>query len=136
MTTQDSVDGTMKRVALERPLEDFGWGVLLIVFGIIWLLPEKHVPHGSWLIAAGLIMLGLNAARFFSGLGTSGFSLVVGMIALTAGLCEFFGIGLPLLPIALIVIGAYCLLKALRYKDSMPATNHGWSCCGPRAAGK
>ena len=136
MTTQASADGTTKRVALERRLEDLGWGVLLIAVGTIWLLPEEHVPHGSWLIAAGLIMLGLNVARFFSGLRTSGFSLVVGILALIAGLGEFFGIGVPLLPIALIVIGAYLLLKPLRYKDSASATGHGWSCCRPRAGGE
>jgi hypothetical protein len=136
MTTQASADGTTERVALERRFEDFGWGVLLIAVGTIWLLPEKHVPHGSWLIATSLIMLGLNAARFFSGLRTSGFSLVVGILALIAGLGEFFGIGVPLLPIALIVIGAYILLRPLRHKDSASATGHRWSCCGPRAAGE
>lgn len=136
MITQASADRTTKRVSLERRLEDVGWGALLLAVGTIWLLPEKHVPHGSWLIAAGLIMLGLNAARFFSGLRTSGFSLVVGILALIAGLGEFFGIGVPLLPIALIVIGAYFLLKPLRHRDSASATGDGWGCCGPRAAGE
>jgi hypothetical protein len=125
MTTQALPNGATKRVALERRFEDLGWGVLLTAVGTIWLLPEKLVPHGSWLIAAGLIMLGLNAARFFSGLRTNGFSLVVGILALIAGLGEFFGIGVPLLPIALIVIGAYSLLKSLCYKDSASATCQG-----------
>jgi membrane-bound ClpP family serine protease len=80
MTTQISADGSTKRVALERCFEDVGWGVLLIAVGIIWLLPEKHVPRGSWLTAAGLIMLGLNAARFFSGIRIRGFSLAVGLL--------------------------------------------------------
>ncbi len=135
MTIQTSADGTTERVALERRFEDFGWGVLLIAVGTIWLLPEKHVPHGSWLIAAGVIMLSLNAARFFNGLPTSGFSVVVGILALVAGLGDFFGIGVPLLPIALIVIGAYSLLKPLHYKESTSTTDHGWSCCGPHEAG-
>ncbi len=135
MTNQASGDENSKRVALERRFEDCGWGVLLIAVGAIWLLPENHVPHGTWLIAAGLIMLGLNAARFFRGLRTSGFSLVVGILALIAGLGELFRIEVPLIPIALIVIGAYSLLRPLRRKESACATGSGWGCCGPRADG-
>ncbi len=135
MTIQASVEQTTGKVALERRFENFGWGVLLIAVGTIWLLPEKHVPHGSWLIAAGVIMLGLNAARFFNGLRASGFSIVVGILALVAGLGDFFGIGVPLLPIALIVIGAYSLLKPLCYKDSGSMAGHGRSCGGPHQAG-
>ncbi len=131
MATQSSADGNIKRVALERRFEGFGWGVLLITVGAIWLLPEKEVPHGSLLIAAGLIMLGLNAARLSSGLRTSAFSLIVGILALIAGLGERFGTRVPLFPIALIVIGVYSLLKVLRHDDSGASNDHGWSCCGP-----
>ncbi len=134
MTTESLADGTAKRAALERRFEALGWGVLLMAVGTIWLLPD--VPHGSWLIAAGVIMLGLNAIRSFNGLRASGFSLVVGMLALIAGLGEFFGVAMPLFPIALIVIGAGSLLKALRYKHSGPTTDQGWSCCGSRSAGE
>ena len=134
MTTQASADAN--RIALERRFEDLGWGVLLTVVGTIWLLPDEDVPHGGWLIAAGLIMLGLNTARFFSGLRTSGLSIVVGALALIAGLGEFFGIGVPILPIALILIGTYSLLKPLRYKDAAARPDQGWSCCGPRASGE
>ncbi len=108
-----SADCLSERVALERRFEDMGWGVLLLAIGTIWLVPEEHVPHGSWLIAAGLILLGLNAARFFRGIKMSGFSLVAGILALIAGLGEFFGVGVPLFPIALIVVG----LCSLSYVD-------------------
>ncbi len=107
---QNSIQGGSERVALERRFEDIGWGVLLLAIGTIWLVPEKLVPHGSWLIAAGLILLGLNAARFFRGIRMSGFSLVAGIPALIAGLGEFFGVGVPLFPIALIVIGLCSLV--------------------------
>ena len=108
---QIPVDENTRKVALNKRLEDFGWGVLLITIGTIWLLPEKQVPQGSWLIAAGLITLGLNAIRYFNGIKMVGFSLVVGGLALFAGLGAFFSLKLPLLAIALIVIGACSLLK-------------------------
>lgn len=129
MTTQDSFNGTTKTDVLEERLNDFGWGLLLIVVGGILLLPSKHVPQGSWLIAAGLILLGLNVARALSGLGIRGFSVILGVVALIAGLGEFFEIGLPLFPIVLIVIGAYALLKR-PFKDSRAKSHEGWGCCG------
>jgi hypothetical protein len=132
MTSQGNqipVDENTRKVALNKRLEDFGWGVLLITIGTIGLVPEK-VPHGSWLIAAGFIMLGLNAIRYFKAIKMSGFSLVVGILALFAGVGAFFSLNLPLFAIALIVIGACMLLKPLLEKDSISATVQGWCCCG------
>jgi hypothetical protein len=134
MTTREnqiSVDENTGKVALNKRLEDFGWGVLLITIGTIWLAPEKQVPHGSWLIAAGLIMLGLNAIRYFKRINMSGFSLVLGILALLAGVGQFFSLNLPLFAIALIVIGACMLLKPLLEKDSTFPATQGWWCCGP-----
>lgn len=78
-------DAEARKAALDARLESVGWGVLLITIGTIWLLPEKQIPQGSWLIAAGLILLGLNVIRYFNGIRMSGFSLVLGTLALLAG---------------------------------------------------
>ena len=96
MNTEISVADSERRMALSRRLEDFGWAVLLIAVGTIWLMPETLVPKGTWLIAAGVIMLGLNVVRRFNGIKMSGFSLFAGVLALLAGLGEFFGLKLPL----------------------------------------
>jgi hypothetical protein len=133
MTTQNnqtSVDENTRKIALDRRLEDFGWGVLLITIGTIWLAPEKQVPHGSWLIAAGLIILGLNATRCFNGIRMSGFSLVIGILALVAGLGEFLALQVPLFAIALIVIGAVALLMRSLERNSISRPGRGWCCCG------
>jgi hypothetical protein len=128
--SKSSADESTRKAALNKRLEDFGWGVLLVTIGTIWLLPQKQVPQGSWLIAAGLIMLGLNVIRYFKGIKMSDFSLIVGILALFAGLGEFFGLKLPFFPIALIVIGACMLLKRLIEKNSTFPTGQGWRCCG------
>jgi hypothetical protein len=133
MTTQNnqvSADENTRKVALSRRLEGFGWAVLLIAVGTIWLLPETQFPHGTWLIAAGLILLGLNAIRYLNRVRMSGFSLVAGIVALTIGVGEFFGVKLPLIAIALIVVGAVILLKTMLQKDAVPSTGEGWDCCG------
>ena len=128
---QGSGDEHIRKATLNSRLEDFGWGVLLITIGTIWLLPEKQVPPGSWLVAAGLIMLGLNVIRYLNRIKMSGFSLVVGILAVFAGLGEFFGLKLPLLAIALIVIGACILIKPLLEKNAISPKGQGWCCCGP-----
>ncbi|MBZ5543494.1 MAG: hypothetical protein LAO07_07420 [Acidobacteriia bacterium] len=131
MSTNDkpnSGDENTRKVTLKKRLDDFGWGVLLITTGTIWLVPETQIPHGSWLIAAGLIMLGLNAIRYCNRIKMSAFSLVVGILALFAGLGEFFKLNVPVFAIVLIVIGACILLKPLLEKDSNSPTGHGWCC--------
>jgi drug/metabolite transporter (DMT)-like permease len=125
------VDENMRKVVLNKRLEDFGWGAILITIGTIGLVPEKQVPHGSWLIVAGFIMLGINAIRYFNGIKMSGFSLVVGILALLAGVGKFLGLNLPLFAIALIVIGVVILLKPLLEKDSISFVGQRWCCCGP-----
>ena len=72
-------------------------GALLITVGTIWLLPEKQVPRGSWLMAAGIILLGLNAIRYLNGIRMRRFSLVAGAVALLAGVGAYFNWNLPLL---------------------------------------
>jgi hypothetical protein len=135
MTTehnQVSTDESTRRIALSKRLEDFGWAVLLIAIGIIWLVPDKLIPQGSWLVAVGFILLGLNAIRSLNGIRMRGFSLAVGIVALIIGLGEFFGLKLPLFPIALIVIGVGMLLKPMFEKESVSEFRPGWFCCGGR----
>ena len=132
MTTeqnQRSVDESRRNVVLSKRLEDFGWAVLLITIGTIWLMPQTLMPKGSWLIAAGVIMLGLNAIRYFNGIKMVGFSLVAGTLALLAGFGEFFGLTLPLFALTLIVIGLVMLIKPLVEKNSHLTVSQNWSCC-------
>ena len=107
-----------QKSALNKRLESIGWALFLIMIGGLWLVPDERVPKGTWLIGAGLIMLGLNGARYVSGIKMSGFTIVLGVLALAAGLGDFFGIDLPLLAILLILIGANIILKPLIKKKS------------------
>jgi hypothetical protein len=109
-------------------LEASAWGLFLVILGTLWLLPETEGLKGVWLIAAGLIMLGLNAARYVSGLSTSGFTVILGMLALTAGLSGHFGWNLPLFAICFLVAGTVLFLKAL---FAVPArgTPRSEGCC-------
>ncbi len=132
MNTQEnqvSVSEEAKKVALNSRLENLGWGALPIAIGTIWLVPEKLIPQGTLLIAVGVIMFGLNAARYFNGIAMNCFSLGVGILALVAGVGESLGYKLPLFAIALIVIGVAILFRPLFEKDPH-GHGYGWSCCG------
>jgi hypothetical protein len=81
--------------------------------GCIWLVPDRFVPQGTWLIGTGLILLGLNLFRYTKAIRMSGFTLLLGTIALFSGIADIFYIDLPLFPILLILIGANILIKPL-----------------------
>jgi hypothetical protein len=134
MSNQDNQfigDAEARKAVLDARVESVGWGVLLITIGTIWLLPERQVPQGSWLIAAGLILLGFNAIRYFNGIRTSGFSLVLGILALLAGAGKLFTWELPLFAIALIASGACMLLKPLLEKESAFPSRQRCCCSWP-----
>ncbi len=108
MTNQEDTQATsnedMLQSALNKRLEAIGWGLFLIMIGGIWLAPGGWVPQGTWLIGAGLIMLGINGVRYRKGIKTSGLTIVLGILALFAGLGGLFGIK-PLVPFCLSSLG-------------------------------
>jgi len=88
-----------QKQALDKQLETIGWGLFLIMIGGIGL-----VPQGVWLIGVGLIMLGLNAARYVHGIKTSNLTIVLGILALLSGLGDLLGVELPVFAIVLILL--------------------------------
>ena len=56
------------------------------------LVPDNTIPKGAWSIGIGVIMLGLNTARYFKKIKMSGFTTVLGILALLGGIAELLGI--------------------------------------------
>ena len=96
--------------AFEQNLGTFGWAAILIVTGILWLIPDGILPKGTWLMSMGLILLGLNAARYSVRKQWDGCSLALGVLALAAGVGDLLHVNLPALAITLIVVGLLALL--------------------------
>jgi hypothetical protein len=90
-------------------LEGIGWALFLIMIGGIGLVP--NVPQSTWLVGTGLIMLGLNLARYLSGIRVRNFTVLLGILALLFGMGGMTGANLPFFPILLILIGADILVK-------------------------
>lgn len=100
-----------ERAALNKRLETVAWGAFLILLGGFMFVPEEIIKGGWWSIGVGLIMLGLNAARYFYGLKMSGFTTFLGLLSVLGGALEIVGLYELDGAILLIVLGAYLLLK-------------------------
>lgn len=100
-----------KKAARNKQLETVAWGLFLIMLGGFALIPSEYIPAGAWSIGVGLIMLGLNAARYFNGIRMSGFTTVLGILAVGGGIAELLGFTSLEGGMLLIILGAYLILK-------------------------
>ena len=110
-TTQPEQAQDDSKAVLNKRLEGIGWGLFLIMLGGFALVSRDLVPKGLWSIGVGVIMLGLNAARYLYHIKMSGFTTVLGIIALISGGLELLGRNNLGGPILLIVLGLYLLIK-------------------------
>ena len=102
---------TPARRELNHRLETVSWGLFLIMLGGFALIPS--VPEETWLIGAGVIMLGLNAVRLLLGIRVSGFTVILGTVALLSGLGSVYGIRIPVGPLLIILVGLAIIVRAL-----------------------
>jgi hypothetical protein len=106
----------------KRDYEPIAWGAFFIWWGITELVPS--LPKGTGALGIGLILLGLNAARYFSGLPASRFSLTLGILAVVWGGLDLAGAFLklpfeiPVFAILLMVYGVIVLYRAIRGSQS------------------
>jgi hypothetical protein len=104
--------------SLDRRLHDIGWGLLLMLTGMIWLVPVERVPEAAWLLGVAAILLGVNVVRYLKHIAVSGFSLVLGLAALLAGFSRIWRTDLPVLAICLLVIGASLVARPFLTKTT------------------
>ena len=99
------------KAALNKRLESIAWGLFLVMLGGFMFVPEEIVKGGWWSIGVGLIMLGLNAARYFNGLRMSGFTTFLGLLSIVGGALTLAGLEGADGAILLIILGGYLILK-------------------------
>jgi len=100
-----------EKAALNKRLETAAWGAFLVMLGGFMFVPDETVKGGWWSIGVGLIFLGLNAARYFSGLRMSGFTTFLGIISVIGGVLDLAGMEGVNGAVLLIVLGGYLILK-------------------------
>ena len=114
MTVQTSQPVSAKdpeKATLNKRLETSFWGLFLIMLGGWAFIPEETAPKGLWSIGVGLIMLGLNATRYFNKIRMSGFTTILGILALLGGIGDMLGWADLNGAFLLIILGAYLILK-------------------------
>jgi hypothetical protein len=100
-----------EKAALNKRLETIGWGCFLIMLGGFMFVPHTVVAKGFWSIGVGVIMLGLNVARYFYKIKMSGFTTFLGVISLISGILQLLGLHTLEGAVLLIVLGAYLIVK-------------------------
>jgi len=108
-----------QKAALNKNLETAAWGCFLIMLGGFFFVPDSLVKGGVWSIGVGLIMLGLNAARYFNGIRMSGFTTFLGIISIIGGGLELVGMKGIDGAVFLIVLGSYLVLKPYFEKQNL-----------------
>ena len=100
-----------EKARLNKRLETIGWGCFLIMLGGFLLVPHDVIASGFWSIGVGVIMLGLNAARYSTGIKMSGFTTFLGVISLVGGALQLMGLEVIEGAFLLIILGAFLLVK-------------------------
>jgi hypothetical protein len=99
-------------------LEAIAWAAFFILWGITEMF--KSLPEGTGAIGIGLILIGLNGARSWTGRPTSGFTTTLGILALLLGGLELvrpylhITFELPIFAILLFVLGVIVLVRELK----------------------
>ena len=99
------------KAALNQRLESAFLGLFFIMLAGWWLIPAAMAPKGLWSLATGLLLLGLNAARYASKIKMSGFTTILGSLSLLGGIIELAGLANLNGALLLLVLGAYLILK-------------------------
>lgn len=118
MSTVITIEPADRLQRLDARLHEIGWGLLILLTGIIWLLPDQRIPEGAWLLGVAAILIGVNLVRRFNHIKTNGFSLLLGILALVASLTRLWRQDLPLLAICFVVIGVSLIAKPLLTKEA------------------
>lgn len=109
--TEVSIDPD--KAALNKRLETICWGLFLIMAGGFMFVPEEFIKGGWWSIGIGLIMLGLNAARYFNHIRMSSFTTFLGILSLAGGIAQVLGWTALDDALFFLLLGAFLLIRPL-----------------------
>lgn len=99
-------------------LEAIAWGTFFILWGFTSMF--TFLPDGIGAIGIGLIMIGLNAARFLTGRSISGFTTTFGILAVLLGGLDLartllnLSFELPTFAILLLALGLITLMRSVK----------------------
>ena len=109
---------------IDDRLQTAAWGIIIILFGGLSLIPGDQTR--LFVLGIGIILLGLNLLRSVNKIPINGFSTALGMVSLILGgiasLRPVLGwkthLELPFFPILLIVFGFFLLIPPSKRKQN------------------
>ena len=102
-----------EKAALNKRLESIGWGLFLIMAGGFMFVNKEIINSGWWSIGIGLIMLGLNVARYFNQIRMSSFTTFLGILSLLGGIAQVLGWTALDDALFFLLLGAFLLIRPL-----------------------
>ena len=102
-----------ENAALNKRLESICWGLFLIMTGGFLFVPEEFIKGGWWSIGIGLIMLGLNVARYVNQIKMSSFTTFLGFLSLAGGVAQVLGWTALDDALFFLLLGAFLLIRPL-----------------------
>ena len=87
-----------------------GWGLLLIMFGGLCL---GGMTEFALVAGAGAAMIGLNALRVAYGVPVSWLGVILGAVALVAGVGAMAGVTVPFFALLFILLGFAMIIGAV-----------------------
>ncbi|MCK4694459.1 MAG: hypothetical protein KAT74_01790 [Candidatus Cloacimonetes bacterium] len=107
-----------EKIKISERFNNMGWGLFIVMIGIIWLVPDELIPDGTFLIGVGVILLGMSLVKHLSGLRSYGAMIFLGILALAFGLGDLLGIDVPLIPILLVIWGLSIIFNLFKKKHN------------------
>lgn len=99
------------RLQLENPLDNIGWGLLFLLFGVL-ALPSGTVEYVS-AAAVGAAMLGLNGVRLLVALPLRWFSAILGTVFFVGGIGALVGVRVDVFLLFFVIAGVVTIAGAL-----------------------
>jgi hypothetical protein len=113
----------MDKKIVNQRFENITWGLILVLFGGLNLIPGNQTD--IFLLGFGLVLLGLNLARYISKIPTNSVTITFGAVAFIFGsyallrpMLNLPHFELSLLPIFMIGIGIILLGQATKRPES------------------
>ncbi len=110
------MQNTNRNAIGNKVLDGLAWGSFLILLGIVWFVSTSYsIDAGAYVaVGVGIILIGINLVRMVVNVKVSKFSLFIGLIAFAIGGAAVIGYSLPLVPMAIVLIGLFILAEGLQ----------------------
>jgi hypothetical protein len=116
------MQNTNRNAIDNKVLDGLAWGSFFILLGIVWFVSTSYsIDAGAYVaVGVGIILIGVNLVRMVVGVKVSKFSLFIGLIAFAFGGAVVIGYSLPLVPMAIVLIGLFILAEGLQKARNRP----------------